>query len=141
MEWGDLESPLDPVPAFPVEEADRSDESELARVTRFRAMMKRRAPQCRVVAIPNAGARGLKALNQARAEGAAWGFPDLMVLYCGRAAFIEFKNRNGKPKAHQVEWMNWLVGGGFPCGVFRTAEAACAWLAGHGFPVEANRGE
>lgn len=138
-DWGSLECPLDPVPAFPMEETDRGAESELDRVKRFRTTMRKRAPQCRVIAVPNAGARGLKALNQARAEGAAWGFPDLMVLWNGRAAFIEFKNRNGKPKSHQVEWMNWLVGAGFPCGVFRTAEAACDWLAGHNFPVEVRR--
>lgn len=133
--WADLEAALDPVPVFPIEGTDKVACSELQRVKRFRKLMKRRAPDCRVIAVPNAGARGLKALNQARAEGAAWGFPDLMILWNGRAAFIEFKNRNGKPKDHQVEWMNWLVGAGFPCAVFRTAEAACDWLAEHKFPV------
>lgn len=133
--WAELESPLDPEPAFFVQAPDKSGASELGRVKRFRKLMRQRAPRCRVVAIPNGAARGLKALNQARSEGAAWGFPDLMILWNGRAAFIEFKNRSGKPKSHQVEWMNWLVGAGFPCALFRTAEAACDWLAGHGFPV------
>lgn len=135
MLWADLETSLDPVPMFAVEAPDSDPACELERVAAFRAAMRRRAPECRVVAIPNAAARGQKALNQARREGASWGFPDLMVLHAGRVAFIEMKAGKTQAKAHQVDWLNWLHGCGFPCGVFRTANAACNFLASVGFPV------
>ena len=136
MDWADLESTLAPVPMFAVEAPDRDPASELERVSAFRRAMRQRAPLCRVVAVPNAGARGQKALNQAKREGAAWGFPDLMVLHAGRVAFIEMKNGKGKPADHQVEWLNYLQEAGFPCGVFRTARAACNFLASAGFPID-----
>ena len=132
----DLDEPLYPDPAFPIEPKDSFPASELARVKTFRGAMRVHAPLCRVVAIPNAAARGQKALNQARAEGAAWGFPDLMVLHAGRIAFLEFKAGKTDPKTHQVDWMNWLIAANFPCGVFRTADAALCWLESLGFPVE-----
>lgn len=136
MDWADLDTPLVPVPLFAVEAPDRDSASELARVVAFRKAMRNRAPACRVVAIPNAAARGQKALNQVRAEGAAWGFPDLMVLHAGRVALIEFKNGTSKPSDHQTEWLNYLHASGFPCGVFRTARAACNFLASVGFPID-----
>lgn len=136
MDWADLETSLKPIPMFAVEAPDNGEATELRRVVAFRKAMRERAPLCRVVAIPNAAARGQKALNQVRLEGAAFGFPDLMVLHAGRVAFIEFKNGTGRAADHQVEWLNWLHEAGFPCGVFRTARSACNFLASVGFPIE-----
>jgi hypothetical protein len=88
-----------------------------------------------VVAIPNAGKRGQKAMNQARREGAAWGFPDVACLAPGgRAAFIEFKRSDGKLSDSQAEWIERLRGMGFPATVARDPDDALAWLRAQGFP-------
>lgn len=133
--WADLEAPLDEAPDFYIEPADKDPRGELKRVVEFRRELRMKAPQCRIVAVPNAGNRGQKALNQARSEGAAWGFPDLMVLHEGKVAFLEFKDGKKPPADHQIEWMNWLTRKGFAVGVFRTADRALTWLHEQGFPV------
>lgn len=131
--WDILESPLDPEPVFHIDAPDADEATELERQAIFVA----KARRCgfSVVAVPNGGKRGQGALNQARREGAAWGFPDLIVMHGQRIAFLEFKNARAKPKLHQVEWLNRLAGMGYPCGVFRRADSALAFLMQHGFPV------
>ena len=137
MQWADLETPLDPQPAFPIDATDRDEANELERQAMFVA--KARRAGLTVIAIPNGAQRGQKGLNQARREGATWGAPDLIVLAPESIAFLEFKNGKAKPKAHQVEHLNRLVALGFPCAVCRTADSALAFLAAHGFPVEVRR--
>lgn len=135
MSWDAIETPLDEAPLFPIEAADWSEESEVRRVIAFRRTVRLHAPALSVVAVPNAANRGQWAINQAKKEGAAWGFPDLMVLAPGKVAFIEFKAGRTKPAAHQVEWLNKLHRLGFPCGVFRTSVGAMRFLREHDFPV------
>lgn len=108
--------------------------SELEIQTVFRARARMRCPAVRVVAIPNAAARGQKGLNQARREGAAWGFPDVMCLWEGGIAFVEFKAAKGKVAEHQAEWLDRLVAMGFPATVSRDPDHALEFLRGAGAP-------
>lgn len=110
------------------------DRSEIAIQTLFRSRLRMRAPQVSCVAIPNAGARGQKALNQARREGAAWGFPDVMLLWAGGIAFIEFKAAKGKLSPKQEGWLSKLVDLGFPATLARDPDEALTWLQAQGAP-------
>jgi hypothetical protein len=112
-----------------------AERSELAIQTLFRSRCRILCPAVSIVAIPNAGKRGQKAMNQARREGAAWGFPDVACLAPGgRAAFIEFKRSDGKLSDSQAEWIERLRGMGFPATVARDPDDALAWLRAQGFP-------
>lgn len=133
MNWDDLETPLYREPAFYIEPPYKDSASELQRVVTFRKALREKLPQARVVAIPNAAKRGAKALAQVKAEGAAWGFPDLMILQQGRVAFFEFKNGKSKPADHQTDQMNWLVDNGFDVACVRTAGGALKCLEGWGW--------
>lgn len=117
-----------------------AERSELAIQTLFRSRLRMRAPQVSCVAIPNAANRGQKALNQARREGAAWGFPDVMCLWEGGIAFIEFKSAKGEAKPHQQAWLDKLVAIGFPATVARDPDEALAWLEQQGAPFPMGSG-
>lgn len=134
MNWADLESPLAPVPAFFVEPPDSDPANELQRVKAFRRLFRKHFPGARIASVPNGGQRGQRALQQAVSEGAAWGFPDMLVI--GSAPFIpilEWKSGRGPIKPHQIEWLNWLHGKGHIVGVFRKPETAIEWLFERGF--------
>lgn len=108
--------------------------TELAIQTRFRNKMRTKAPEVMLVAIPNAGRRtAYESLTRHR-EGMVSGFPDLMALWDGRAAFLEFKNRTGTLSETQVCCLNRLVRQNFVVGVFRSPDTAVEWLRGHGAP-------
>lgn len=108
------------------------DESALR--VRFRARLHIAAPEIVVVGIPNAAKRGQRAMNQARREGAKWGFPDDLVLWPGGVAFVEWKTDKGKLDARQVEWLARLSGMGFPAIVGRDPDQVIAWLRSLGAP-------
>jgi hypothetical protein len=108
--------------------------SEIQIQTLFRSRCRIQCPAVSIVAVPNGGKRGQKALNQARREGAAWGFPDVMALAPGKVAFLEFKAEKGKLSENQGEWQERLDRMGFPVGVFRDPDAALAFLRANGFP-------
>lgn len=108
--------------------------NELAIQTLFRSRVNARAPQIKVVAIPNAGKRGQKAMNQAMREGMAIGFPDVMCLAPGKIAFIEFKDPCGELTNRQESWMDGLNAMGFPATVSRDPDHALRFLQEHGFP-------
>ena len=124
VDLNDLESELHPEPRFWIEPKDKDPRTELQRVVSFRKQLALKAPHLRAVAIPNGGKRGWKAKAQAKAEGAAWGFPDLMILGGPIMAFLEFKNGKAMPADHQIEWLNWLLDAGYPVACVRTAEGA-----------------
>jgi hypothetical protein len=110
------------------------EQSEIAIQALFRSRAKMQCPRVRVVAILNAAKRGQKAMNQARREGAAWGFPDVMCLSQGRVAFIEFKAPKGKLSDNQADWLDWLTADGFPATVARDPDDALRFLRRNGFP-------
>lgn len=110
--------------------------SELETVTRFRARCRIHCPEVVLVGIPNAAKRGQRAMNQARREGASWGFPDMMALWPGGVAFIEWKREHGgRLSANQVEWIARLGAMGFPAKVCNDPDEAIGWLESLGAPV------
>lgn len=108
--------------------------SEIEIQTVFRSRARMRCPGVKIVAIPNAGVRGQKALNQVRREGAAWGFPDVMCLWAGGVAFVEFKAPKGKLSDNQTEWLDRLTGMGFAATVSRDPDHALEFLRDAGAP-------
>jgi len=108
--------------------------SEIEIVTLFRSRCRILAPAVSIVSIPNAAKRSQWAAMQAKREGLATGFPDVMALARGKVAFLEFKSAAGRLSRQQEEWLDRLHGMGFPCGVFRDADKAVEFLRGNGFP-------
>jgi hypothetical protein len=129
----DLDDDLAPVAMFYVERPDKDPATELQRVAKFRRDLRKALPAARIIAIPNAGKRGIKALAQAKAEGAAWGAPDMIVLWNGEEAFLEWKGGKNKPAPHQIDWLNWLHANGYPCAVVRTSGGAFSFLRSIGW--------
>jgi len=132
--------PLYEEPLFFIEPKDRDPADEATRVSIFRNVLRSAAPQAMVVGIPNAANRGQWAKNQAKKEGAYWGFPDLVVLAPSGimspidrplVAFLEFKAGQTMPAQHQIDCLNRLHRMGFPVGVFRNAETAVRFLRDH----------
>jgi len=100
----------------------------------FRNRMRMLAPQVLLVAIPNEGRRTTWEAMKRKREGLMPGFPDMMALWDGKAAFLEFKKANGALSEVQVDCLNNLVRRDFPVGVFRHEDTAVEWLRGHGAP-------
>lgn len=120
--------------------AETSGRSELAIQTLFRSRARIQCPGVVIVAVPNGALRGQKALNQARREGAAWGFPDVVCLWPGGGiAFIEFKAAAGRLDANQVEWQMRLNEMGFRVVVSRDPDHALAFLRDCGAPFLVQR--
>ena len=112
-----------------------ADRTELQIQTLFRSRARIRCPAVVIVAVPNGAVRGQKAMNQARREGAAWGFPDCICMWPGGGiAFIEFKSAVGKLSLGQVEWINRLSAMGFPAVVSRDPDHALEFLRECGAP-------
>ncbi len=120
--------------------ADIGDEQSIQ--VRLRSRMKMLAPTVRLVATPNGMKTTAWSAMKAKAEGMSKGFPDLNAIWSnGRGemavpgiAFLELKDRNGTLKPEQVDWLNYLHLAGFPCGMFRSADSAIAFLREHGAP-------
>ena len=112
-----------------------AERSELAIQTLFRSRARIQCPAVVIVAVPNGAVRGQKAMNQARREGAAWGFPDVICLWPGGGvAFIEFKAEGGKLNLNQVEWQSRLSAMGHSCIVSRDPDHALQFLRECGAP-------
>lgn len=112
--------------------ADASDEIGIQ--SRLRSRLRNIAPSVRLVAIPNAGKRTAWAAMQAKREGLAKGFPDLLALWEGGCAFLEIKARAGSLDVEQIAWLNWLHNAGNAVGVFRSVDTAIAFLKEQGAP-------
>lgn len=113
----------------------RGAQSEIAIQTLFRSRARILCPAVGIVAVPNAAKRTQWAAQQAKREGMATGFPDLICLAPGGlVAFIEFKAAKGRLSDNQAEWIDRLQSMGFPCSVQRDPDEALEWLRGLGFP-------
>lgn len=113
----------------------KADPSEIEIVTLFRSRCQMLCPGVRVVAVPNAAKRSQWAAMQAKREGMAKGFPDVLCLWRDRGiAMIEFKTRTGKLSIDQEEWLDRLNLMGFPATVARSADDALAFLRAMGAP-------
>ena len=110
------------------------EQSEIKIQTLFRNRARIVCPSVRLVAVPNGGKRSQWAATQAKREGLAKGFPDLIALAPGKIAFLEIKSAKGRESESQSEWLGVLNAMGFPCGVFRDADSAIEFLRVQGFP-------
>ena len=86
------------------------------------------APKVLLVGVPNAGKRSAWEGRQRKREGLRKGFPDIMALWNGMSAFLEFKSGVGSMKPEQIDMLNDLTRHNFPCGMFRDEQTAIAWL-------------
>lgn len=139
IDFSHLESPLEPIPAFPVQAPDgRNDWSEIDRQGTFLTAMRNSAP--RVLVYPNANA-GKRNPRTARREGIRAGVFDLTCIWKRETvAWIELKGyskagRPGSLSPQQIEFGNRLVDLGRPCACFFNPYDAVEWLREQGFPV------
>lgn len=98
---------------------------------RFRSRMKMIAPQVFLVAVPNAGKRTAWERRARAREGLVPGFPDMLAMFDGRTAALEFKSGVGVLSDQQIDTLNRLAAQDFPVGVFRSEDTAVEWLQGH----------
>ena len=102
----------------------------------FRKRLYYAAPRVRIVAVPNAARRSRWAAAQAKKEGLAKGFPDVVCLWPGGGiAFVEFKAPKGRVSIDQAEWHEWLDDSGHRIAVARSADEAIAFLRDCGAPI------
>lgn len=67
--------------------------------------------------VPNEGKRGWYMQYMARHAGVVSGVPDLVILWQGRAYFLELKAGKNKPTENQELVMGKLFNAGCPCAV------------------------
>lgn len=115
--------------------------SEIAIQTLFRSRARMMCPAVAIIAVPNAGKRTRWAATQAKREGLAKGFPDVLCFWDGgRVAAIEFKAEKGRLSIDQSEWLDRLASLGVPATVSRDPEHALEFLRGVGAPFIDRRG-
>ena len=109
-------------------------EADLAQALRKRLYIT--APTVQVVGVPNAGKRTVWAARQAKKEGMATGFPDMMLVWPGAGvAFIELKMPKGVVSDNQADWIARLDDYGHAVAVCRSVDEAVAFLRASGAPV------
>jgi VRR-NUC domain len=112
--------------------------SEIDIQARFRARLRTLAPRVRCAAVPNAGKRTGWAAQQAKKEGLASGYPDLIVTWSNSGipgvAWLEFKAKAGDVSEAQFDWLMHLHNCGHHVGVFRSVETALAFVRNAGAP-------
>ena len=84
---------------------------------------------------PNEGRRGWRAQRALKSGGTLAGMPDSMVLWDGRAYFLELKLPGKKPTARQAACHAALRAAGFPVAVGTTLHELAAHLSGWGVPL------
>lgn len=110
-------------------------QTEIQIQTLFRSRARILCPAVAIVAVPNAGKRTRWAAAQAKREGLATGFPDVLCFWPGSGvAAIEFKTAKGRTSENQAEWIERLNEMGIPAAVMRDADAALHFLREQGAP-------
>lgn len=139
MDWGSIEYPINPEPAFYVQAPDgRKDWREIDRQATFLSVMRWSAPRVLVRATANAGKRNPRL---ARKEGIVSGVHDICAHWTGSlTAYIEFKGydargRAGELSEPQIRFGNRCVELGIPCACFFNPYDAAEWLREQGFPI------
>ena len=117
---------------FHVDKRNAKDTRDEATIqARFRGRMKIVAPQVFLVAVPNAGKRTAWERRARAREGLVPGFPDMLAMFDGRTAALEFKSGTGSLSDQQIDTLNKLAAQDFPVGVFRSEDTAVEWLENH----------
>lgn len=146
--FADLETPLDPVPLFPVEAPDgRKDLAELDRQAWVVNYIRKHQPQIIVYATPNAAKRGFGAQRQAKKEGLLAGVFDLTfawdikhsdadVTICwAEMKGYDSRGRAGSLTPAQIDWGNAMHERGHKVACFFSAKSVIEWLASLGAPI------
>lgn len=87
--------------------------------------------------VPNEGRRGWHAQRDLKQQGVLTGFPDLMILYGGKAYFIELKSAKGVVMPHQKEVHQMIRNAGFDCFVARSLDDVVTVLNFWAIPLKA----
>lgn len=112
-----------------------AERSEIAIQTLFRSRARILCPAVSIISVPNAAKRTQWAAMQAKREGLATGFPDVLCFWKGPGiAAIEFKAAKGKLSDNQAEWLDRLTELGIPATVSRDPDHALAFLRDAGAP-------
>lgn len=143
-----LESPIAPVPLFPVQAPDgRKELSELDRQAWVVNYIRRAQPHIMVYATPNAAKRGFAAQRQAKKEGLLAGVFDLTFCWDIKhsdgpvtVCWAEMKGYDargaaGKLSPPQIEWGNAMHQRGHKVACFFSAKSVIEWLRSLGAPV------
>lgn len=139
IDWGGLETSLNPEPTFFVQAPDRrKDWAEIDRQATFFNVLRYSAPRLLVFANANAGKRNPRL---AKKEGIRSGVFDVAVLWKPPlSAWVEFKGYDGRGRAgklsdNQITFGNRCVELGIPCACFFDPYDAADWLREQGFPI------
>jgi hypothetical protein len=118
-----------------------TDHSEITIQSLFRSRARIICPSVAIVAVPNAGKRTAWAARQAKREGLATGFPDVLCFWKGPGiAAIEFKSAKGRLSDAQGEWLDRLAALGIPVTVSRDPDHALDFLRAAGAPFVTREG-
>ena len=145
IDWDGLETPLGGKPLFLVEARpalpdDRTKWPEEYRQRSFVAWVRKHHPEIIAASITNEGKRSVYGGMRRKQAGLTPGMPDIVVIWDGGMAFIEFKGAAasgawGRLSEHQIETCNKIHRNGHPVGCFYTATGAIAWLRSVGCPL------
>lgn len=140
-----LESDLYAPPLFYVElhgkaTGDPAKWSEGYRQTAFVTWMRKKAPGIVIASIANERRVGTNEGKRLKRQGLTPGMPDIIILFDGGLAFIEFKGFNaagqpGKLSQAQIDTCNRIHANGHPVACFYSAESAWLWLQSVGCPL------
>lgn len=88
--------------------------------------------------VPNGGKRPLKTAIRLKKMGTRAGAPDNLIVYRGKAHWIELKARYGSLQQSQIDTIPLLESAGSPVAVARTLEDIVASLEAWGIPLKAS---
>lgn len=93
-----------------------------------------------VFAVPNGGWRSPIEAAIFQGQGVVAGFPDLTVLWAGRAFCMEVKSDEGRVAARQVAVHRGLRAAQVPVAIVRSLDDALTFLKAHGIPLRIKEG-
>lgn len=119
---------------FHVDPRDKDPRSEEQRQLAFLRDARMLCPGVILFAVPNAGRRTSWEIGKAKREGLRKGCCDIVAVWPGGVAFMEFKAADTMPTPAQRAFLNSIHAAGHHCGVFRSAETALRALKAWGAP-------
>lgn len=86
---------------------------------------------------PSEGKRGWRSQAALKSSGFSAGWPDLEIVWQGRAYFLELKSEKGRVSPAQAECHAGLIAAGAHVAVVRSLDEAAAQLRAWGIPLRA----
>lgn len=119
---------------FPDDVGRQHEEDDLQR-TVVRFLRVSLPPDACVFHVPNGGLRSKKEAGRMQGLGVLAGVPDLLILWRGRALFVELKAKRGVLSAQQRTMHQLLVYCGCEVLVARSLDAVADWLRSFQMPL------